>query len=198
MPTPLVKSLAAKSGKTIDQVEQAWFNAKKEVDRNHPNYWAIVATITKKAIGLREEATKRSFKAHIAEQDDMAVAAPATYELACALFWLRDTAHAFHLQTHSYAAHMALGDLYDLINDKTDELIEAIQGYGGLLPLIHPALPGPLATFPQTPTEFVAMAYFWFDEQGRTLLPEASAVHNLYDELLAGLLSAKYKLETLQ
>jgi Family of unknown function (DUF5856) len=45
------------------------------------------------------------------------------------LFFLHDTAHSFHLETRSFAEHMALNTLYtELVNFK-DELCELIMGY---------------------------------------------------------------------
>lgn len=197
MPTPLIKALAKKSGKTEDQVDQAWHEAKKAADqrmeRKNPAYWGLVTKITKAAIGLHES---KSFKGFIQEQDELASAAPHIYNLACALFWMRDAAHALHLQTHSYAAHMALDELYTSIGDKMDQVIEALQGYGGLLPMIHPQKPIELPDTNQ-PLGFVASTYYWLDSIGRSMLPDSETVKNLYDELLAGFLSARYKLENL-
>ena len=50
-----------------------------------------------------------------------------------ALFNARTAAHVAHLQTGSYAAHMALGDFYDGIVDLADRFAEVSIGcYGPL------------------------------------------------------------------
>lgn len=39
--------------------------------------------------------------------------------------------HEYHWQTTSLAEHLALGDLYDLVFDLKDEIVEKIMGYTG-------------------------------------------------------------------
>ena len=41
--------------------------------------------------------------------------------------------HVFHLQTKSYAEHIALGVYYDKISDLIDGLVETYQGKHGLI-----------------------------------------------------------------
>jgi hypothetical protein len=60
MPSPLIKSMAAKANVSIDKAEQAWFDARKEVDgritdRKDPRYWGQVNFIFQKKLGLKEE-----------------------------------------------------------------------------------------------------------------------------------------------
>ena len=54
MPTPLLRSLAKKSGKTLVEVEKLWSQAKKiaEAAGQKDNYAYIVAVLEKK-LGLR-------------------------------------------------------------------------------------------------------------------------------------------------
>ena len=49
------------------------------------------------------------------------------------LFLSRTMAHMSHLQTGSYATHVALNEFYDGILDLTDDLAEAAQGMYGKL-----------------------------------------------------------------
>lgn len=59
-------------------------------------------------------------------------------ELASLLMHSRTQAHTFHLGVTgegSFAAHNALGTYYDKIVDQLDGLIEAYQGYYGLITL---------------------------------------------------------------
>ena len=50
-----------------------------------------------------------------------------------ALFLARDVAHSVHLNTRSYAKHMALNEFYDNIVDLTDKFAETYQGRHGLI-----------------------------------------------------------------
>jgi len=49
------------------------------------------------------------------------------------LFHSRTQAHIFHLQTDSFAAHMALNEYYDGIVGLIDGLVESYQGKYGIL-----------------------------------------------------------------
>ena len=49
------------------------------------------------------------------------------------LFHSRTQAHIYHLQTPSFAAHMALNGYYDGIVDLVDGLVETYQGKYGIL-----------------------------------------------------------------
>ena len=49
------------------------------------------------------------------------------------LFQIRDEIHLAHLNTNSYAAHVALSEFYDGILDLTDAIIESTQGKYGIL-----------------------------------------------------------------
>lgn len=47
------------------------------------------------------------------------------------LFWLRDSAHKYHLDTRSFAEHKALEGLYTGLGDFVDDIIEKLTGYLG-------------------------------------------------------------------
>lgn len=49
------------------------------------------------------------------------------------LFLARDVTHSAHLNTRSYAKHVALNDFYDGIIDLADKFAEAYQGKYGLI-----------------------------------------------------------------
>ena len=49
------------------------------------------------------------------------------------LFLGRDVAHSVHLNTRSYAKHVALNTFYDEIVDLADKFAEAYQGRHGLI-----------------------------------------------------------------
>lgn len=49
------------------------------------------------------------------------------------MFLARDVAHSAHLNTRSYAKHVALNEFYDGIIDLADKFAEAYQGKYGLV-----------------------------------------------------------------
>ena len=49
------------------------------------------------------------------------------------LFLARDVTHSVHLNTRSYAKHVALNEFYDAIVDLADKFAEAYQGRHGLI-----------------------------------------------------------------
>ncbi len=61
MPNNIIKSLATESGKTTEEVEEAWGKAKKKVDEEYPDvkkdsdqYFKLVTTITRSMVGLKQ------------------------------------------------------------------------------------------------------------------------------------------------
>lgn len=54
-------------------------------------------------------------------------------EFLGALFLARDVAHSVHLNTRSYAKHIALNIFYDRIIGAADDFAEAYQGRYGLI-----------------------------------------------------------------
>jgi len=55
------------------------------------------------------------------------------------LFQSRDAMHLAHLDTNSFAQHMALGEYYDGILDFTDSFTEKYFGANGRIPIDIPA-----------------------------------------------------------
>lgn len=58
------------------------------------------------------------------------------YLLSC-MMELRDNAHIAHLQSRSYAEHIALNELYDAIPGLLDSLAESWQGKYGIISGYH-------------------------------------------------------------
>lgn len=54
-------------------------------------------------------------------------------ELINRVFSIRDAAHLQHWTTKSYAEHEALGEFYEEIVSRLDTLVEAYQGYFGVI-----------------------------------------------------------------
>jgi len=53
-------------------------------------------------------------------------------DIASKLSTFYEQIHLFHLQTKSYAEHMALGGLYEFISCFKDDVLEKIMGYKGM------------------------------------------------------------------
>lgn len=67
-----------------------------------------------------------SFKEYLKETDEMRFCAIS--DLVFDLLFFSVQVHAWHLQTSSYTAHMALKDLYDSVPSLVDDVAEALIG----------------------------------------------------------------------
>jgi hypothetical protein len=103
--------------------------------------------------------------------------------------------HIFHLQTKSFAEHMALGTFYDEIVDLSDTLIEDFQGQYGVL---------------QKYESFIIKSYVdknttlaYFDnltsnvQKLRTTVSEDSNLQNQIDNIITLINSTVYKIKHL-
>jgi hypothetical protein len=100
--------------------------------------------------------------------------------------------HIYHLQTKSYAQHIALGNFYDEVSDLTDSLIEAIQGKFGIV-YGYTLDAGNMST---TALEYM-IGLSHFVENGRDDMPQDSEIQNIVDEIAALIDSTIYKLRFL-
>ena len=109
------------------------------------------------------------------------------------LFASRTQAHIFHLQTTSYAQHIALGAYYDEIIPLVDSLTELIQGrYGIVRGYISPA------TFKEddsTVSYFEALLKYV--DLKRAELPQDSNIQNQVENIIDLVDSTLYKLKYL-
>lgn len=101
-------------------------------------------------------------------------------------------AHQLHLQTSSFAEHMALDELYKELPELADEIIEAWQGRNRVV-LDYPE-PESLTYNDATSYVFQLAAYV---QKERKNVSDASEIQNLIDELAGSLDSALYKLRFL-
>lgn len=110
------------------------------------------------------------------------------------LFLARDVAHSVHLNTRSYAKHMALGDFYDKIVDLADSFAEAYQGRHGLvgpITLQSAKKNGNIVEFlSDSLAEIEANRYKVCEEKD-------TAIQNIIDEIVGLYLSTLYKLKFL-
>lgn len=110
------------------------------------------------------------------------------------LFLARDVTHSVHLNTRSYAKHVALNGFYDGIIDLADKFAEAYQGKYGLI--------GPIALMSAKKTNNVvdflqgqaddieAMRYDVVDK-------DCTPLQNIIDEIMGLYYSTLYKLKFL-
>ena len=100
--------------------------------------------------------------------------------------------HFMHLQTKSFAAHMALGDYYDGVIELTDSLAESIQGKYGIITGYGPAFAVPAVE----PVAYLKSLMEYVDEK-RDELPPDSEIQNEIDSICTLINSTVYKLENL-
>ena len=110
------------------------------------------------------------------------------------LFLARDVAHSVHLNTRSFAKHMALNTFYDEVIELADKFSEAFQGRHGLI--------GPISLMSATKTnniiEFLqssmdALEKCRYEVCDKTDTP----MQNIIDEIIGLYLSTLYKLKFL-
>jgi hypothetical protein len=103
--------------------------------------------------------------------------------------------HILHLQTKSFAEHMALNEFYQALPDLVDAVVEATQGrYGQIIeyPVQYyaPAKNG---------LEELEMLKDYVDEERhKEGIPQDSEIQNLIDEIASQIDSTLYKLRFLK
>jgi len=110
------------------------------------------------------------------------------------LFLARDVTHSTHLNTRSYAKHVALNEFYDGIIDLADKFAEAYQGKYGLIgpiSLMSAKKTGNVVEFLEDQVEeLMEMRY-------KVVEKECTPLQNIIDEILALFYSTLYKLKFL-
>ena len=110
------------------------------------------------------------------------------------LFLARDVTHSVHLNTRSYAKHVALQGFYEGVVGLADDFAEAYQGRHGLIgpiTLMSAKKTSNVVEFLQDQlAEIEANRYKFCDE-------DDSAIQNIIDEIVALYLSTLYKLRFL-
>lgn len=110
------------------------------------------------------------------------------------LFLARDVAHSVHLNTKSYAKHVALNEFYDNIVELADKFAEAYQGRKGLI--------GPISLMSARKNgnivEFLEDSLEQIEEMRYKVVDKAdTALQNIIDEIVGQYLSTLYKLKNL-
>lgn len=110
------------------------------------------------------------------------------------LFLARDVTHSVHLNTRSYAKHVALNEFYDSIVDLADKFAEAYQGRHGLI--------GPITLMSAKKTtdviEFLKDSLADIEEMRyKVCEKDDTPLQNIIDEIVGQYLSTLYKLRFL-
>jgi len=110
------------------------------------------------------------------------------------LFLARDVTHSVHLNTRSYAKHVALNEFYDSIVDLADKFAEAYQGRHGLI--------GPITLMSAKKTtdviEFLKDSLADIEDMRyKVIEKDDTPLQNIIDEIVGQYLSTLYKLRFL-
>lgn len=114
--------------------------------------------------------------------------------LLAIMFLSREVAHREHLNTKSYAQHMALGSFYDDIIDNADSIAEAYQGRHGLIgkiPMLTETDTGDIADILEKHLGMLEKIRYTAADKSET------AIQNLIDNAVETYLSTLYKLRNL-
>jgi hypothetical protein len=121
---------------------------------------------------------------------------PLVGQFVSTLFASRTQAHIYHLQTPSFAAHMALQGYYDGIIDLVDGFVESYQGKYGIVTGY-----GNIALQEYQSCEAMIM-YFktlcMFIEKSREMIVPDSYLQNQIDTIVELIKSTIYKLRFLK
>lgn len=118
----------------------------------------------------------------------------AAADLIGTLFLARDVTHSVHLNTRSYAKHVALNAFYDGIIDLADSFAEAYQGRYGLI--------GPISLMSAKKTnnvlEFLeGQLEDLMEMRYKVVEKECTPLQNIIDEIFALYYATIYKLKFL-
>lgn len=109
-------------------------------------------------------------------------------ELVSRVFATRNALHLKHWATTSYAAHVALGELYDGIIDKLDEVVEIYQGAVEMIGDVEPA------TVKDDIIAHIRDEADWIEENMEEISAGTKAVENVLQDLSGIYYRAIYKL----
>lgn len=113
-------------------------------------------------------------------------------ELIARVFATRNAAHLAHLATRSYAQHMALGDFYEGLIEKIDNIAETYQGAFGLIKEVEL-----IEVDKKEITEHLSDEAKWINANREKLSGDICAIENLIDDLVDSYLRTYYKLKKL-
>lgn len=118
---------------------------------------------------------------------------PKAAEFFAVLLHSATIGHMLHLQTKSYAQHMALGAFYEEMPELVDAVVESYQGVYGIVE-DYPFDKG--IKIPADPIKFIT-ALSQYVEGNRAKVSDRSEIQNEIDTIQTLINSTKYKLENL-
>ena len=118
----------------------------------------------------------------------------AVKELVSKAFATRNLLHFAHWNTRSFAAHSALGELYDSIIEDIDEIVETYQGKNGIVD----GFKTESATVPDDICYHVKDEAKWVESNRSKISGGDTAIENLIDTLIGHYHKTVYKLENLR
>ena len=149
-------------------------------------YWGSKGPFAtkQKAIDVGRAAHAAGFKEAVQMDEKEAVnfASTMLHSITCA--------HMLHLKSTSYAAHIALGEYYEGIDDLIDLWIEAYQGKYGLIEKYEDQFEDH-----DNALEYMIMMSDYVADK-RVRLPEDTELQNIIDEMTALIDRTIYKLRT--
>ena len=105
--------------------------------------------------------------------------------------WMVTQFHVWHLQTKSYAEHMAIGEFYEMLGDKLDALAEHFIGTSGNFQVTESKA---LSNYSKPSLKNTLMAYGEMVNSVSTLLDNNNSLKVVLDEIEGCTASTLYKL----
>lgn len=130
----VVKSFADKTGKSVDEVEKLWDEAKtiaKKEDREED--YPYITGILKKMLKINEQLNLNYMEPEMEEFEQIETMSfnDAIEQIILETMSMVTQTHLYHLFTKSYAEHVAIGSFYEDIQKDADGLAEMyIARYG--------------------------------------------------------------------
>ena len=114
-------------------------------------------------------------------------------ELVSHVFAMRNAAHLAHFSTKSYSEHKALGKFYDDLIGKIDTIVEAYQGYYGLIGEVR------IMMMPKDRiVNTVRTELGWIQTNRDKIAKKNTMIENLIDDLMQTYSTTHYKLVNLK
>jgi DNA-binding ferritin-like protein len=114
-------------------------------------------------------------------------------ELVTRVFALRNATHLAHWASKSFSEHKALGKFYDGLIDKIDAIVEAHQGWNGLIGEVRPAV------FPKGDiTAKIREELTWINANRSKIARGNTMMENLVDDLMQLYSTTHYMLVNLK
>lgn len=114
-------------------------------------------------------------------------------ELVTRVFALRNATHLAHWASKSFSEHTALGKFYDSLIDKIDTIVEAYQGWNGLIGEVRPTVFNK-----NNITNKIREEMAWINANRNKIAKGSTMMENLIDDLMQLYSSTHYMLINLK